>query len=933
MLHQLFNELSGPWLDACLLVSRKGVIRAGNPAASTMLGIPLPELAGRDLLALACDPPEQVLVYLSTCAKNRQQIPGALSFRGGNGEATRYSSFGYLIRTPEEPLIFLRCSRAKTANNRFVALNQQLEKDRATQHRLMAANARLSTVFDSLESVIYVADMVTHEVLFINRTCRETLGEITGKICWQAVQHGQNGPCSFCTNHLLLQPDGSPAPPHVWEFRNTVTGRWFHIVDRAIPWDDGRLVRLEIATDITTSKEAEEHLRLDEERYKSLLALSSQHWNTREKLVEFALDEAVRLTGSEVGYMLFLNQDQQTIEFIVWSRDVAKDCAISKNIHYPLEKAGIWGDAVRERRPVIHNDYPSTPHRKGYLEGHFPLRRHMSVPVMDDERIVAVCGVCNKESPYNDSDARQLALYMQSMWAILRRKQDELAIRHAKEEWERTFDAIDEVVTIHDREMTIVRANRAAGNLFGVEPGMLVGRKCHEVFRGEPSACPDCPEVLSVKTRQTEHGEIHHQNIKRLFDVSSCPIIDQQGELTGFVHIAKDITEKSSLQEQLRQAQKMEAVGTLAGGIAHDFNNILTPILGFTELALERCEPASPLASDLSQVLQAARRAKDLVKQILSFSRQSTQERKPLQLHLVLKEALKLLRASLPSSIEIRQQIVSANDTVLADPTQIHQVLMNLCTNAHHAMRGLSSGVLGVELARIILDESDAKTTVLGLTPGPYLQLSVSDTGCGMDHATMEKIFEPYFTTKAKGEGTGLGLAVVHGIMQGYGGHISVYSEPGKGTTFNLYFPAMEAVRPTLGQGLLKEGLPQGNNERIMVVDDEAPIVEMHSRVLSSLGYAVTGFSNCEEAMKAIRTRLDDFDLIITDMTMPRLNGIDLSREIQAIRPGMPVILCTGFSELINEENAREHGIRKYLGKPVAVREMAMAVRQALDEK
>ena len=932
MLAQLFAELSGPWLDACFLLTKEGEIVAANPAAGLMLGLPVQEAIGRNLTEFIQESEAQIHRYLSSCARNRQQIPGALTRNNGNGESLRYTCFGYLVRTPDSPLVFIRCSKTRTASNHFAALNQQLEKERASHRRLMTANARLSTVFDSIEALVYVADMETHEVLFINRYCRELLGDITGRLCWQSIQQGQTGPCPFCTNHLLLDQDGRPTAPHIWEFKNTVTNRWFHMVDRAISWEGGKIVRLAIATDITARKEAEERLRLDEERTTALLDLSSRTWETKDQLVDHALEEAVRLTKSTVGYLHFMDPDQQTIELFSWSRNVYKECSAAKQVHYPIDQAGLWADCVRERRPVIHNDYPNTPGRKGYPEGHFPVLRHLSLPVMDGEKIVAVCGVGNKEQPYDESDVRQLSLYMLSMWAILRQTQDELAIRQAKEEWEQTFDAIDEVITIHDLGMVILRANHAAGLLFGVESGTLVGRKCHEVFRGEPEPCPGCPEMLARESGQIEHGEIHHQNIKKIFDATSCPILGEDGKPTGFVHIAKDITEKSTLQEQLRQAQKMEAVGTLAGGIAHDFNNILTPILGFTELAQEKIGPAHPLAADLDQVLQAGRRAKELVKQILSFSRQTTQERKPLQLHLVIKEALKLLRASLPSSIEIRQHIETQNDTVLADPTQVHQILMNLCTNAHHAMKGSSAGVLGIDLNRIILDASDAKTTVLGLTPGPYMKLTVSDTGCGMDHATTEKIFEPYFTTKPKGEGTGLGLSVVHGIMQSYGGHVSVYSEPGKGTSFHLYFPAVEA-KTTLGQGVLAQPLPRGNSERILLVDDEPAIVEMYERLLNAMGYRVSGFTNCEEAMKAIRTRLDDFDLIITDMTMPKLNGIDLAREVMTLRPGMPVILCTGFSELISEESANQYGIRKYLTKPVPTRELAVAVKNALNRE
>ncbi|MFZ5774773.1 MAG: GAF domain-containing protein [Thermodesulfobacteriota bacterium] len=815
----------------------------------------------------------------------------------------------------------------------LLSLNSMTSIADTNAREALFAHARLAFALDSLDALVYIADMHTHEVLYLNRYGRELFGDVSGQTCWKALQQGMTGPCPFCTNHLLLAPNGTPAEAHGWEFQNTATGRWYQMVDRAIPWTDGRMVRLEIATDITSHKESETRLRLDEERVRLLLNLSSRVWESREELADQALEDAVHLTGSTVGYLHFMDPDQETIELFSWSKAVKEHCSAAKQIHYPMEQAGIWADCVRLRRPVFHNDYPNAPGRKGYPEGHFPVLRHMSVPVMDGDRIVAVCGVGNKEAPYNEWDARQLTLYILSMWSILRQKQDELVIRQAKKEWEQTFDAIDEAISIHDHSFTIILANQAAGQLLGVEPAALVGRKCHEVFRGEAVPCEGCPSTIARETGRTAHAEIRHARLNKIFETTYCPITDNRGQITGFVQIAKDITEKANLQDQLRQAQKMEAVGTLAGGIAHDFNNILTPILGYTEMALERSEADSLVASDLEQVYKAGIRAKELVKQILTFSRQTSQERKPLQLHLVVKEALKLLRATLPTSIEIRQRISTTDDTVRADPTQIHQVLMNLCTNAYHAMKAKQSGVLGVEVNRVTLEEPDIKLNLSGLSAGPYVQLVVSDSGDGMDRATLAKIFEPYFTTKPQGEGTGLGLAVVHGIMRTHEGHISVYSEPGKGTSFHLYFPAIAATTPTVGAGILNQPLSSAKNERILVVDDESEVVNMYKHLLDGLGYRVEPFTDCEEAMKAIRTRSEDFDLVLTDMTMPKMNGLDLAKEVMAVRPGLPVILCTGFSELINEESAREHGISAYLTKPVHIRELATTLRTTLDSK
>ncbi len=931
MLSEVFTQLSGPWPDACFLLAKDGEIKAANPAGAAMLGLAPRKTAGCKLNECVRESAETVSGYLATCLRSRQQMPGSLSLLTPDGKVLRYSCFGYRVQAhpTDSPLIFLRCSQAKTASNRFAALNQQMERQLATHHRLMASHAMLKTVLDSLEALVYVADMQTYEVLFVNRYCQDLLGDITGTICWQTMQVGQTGPCAFCTNHFLLTPAGTPAEVHTWDFQNTRTSRWFHIHDRAIPWIDGRLVRLEIATDITLRKKAEEMTRREEEQAKALLDLAQRPWTTREAMADYALEEAVRLTNSRVGYLHFMDEDQQTIELFSWSAGVKDECSAAKTPHYPLAKAGIWADCARLRQPVIHNDYPNTPNRKGYPEGHFPMLRHLSVPVFDGERIVAIIGVGNKELPYDQTDTNQLSQYMNSVWAIFKQRLAEIEIRRIKEQWEKTFDAIDDLVTIHDREMRIVQANKAAGALFGVAPTELIGKHCYEVFRKGNEPCAGCPEVLARADLSNHQANICHDNLQKTFAAATFPLVDETG-LTGFVHIAKDITGKIEMEARLRQSQKMEAIGTLAGGIAHDFNNILAPILGYTELALTRLSPHDPLAVDLHQVIKAALRAKDLVQQILAFSRQSPKERKPLQPHLVVKEALKLLRASLPSTIEIREEISPECGAILADPTQVHQIIMNLCTNAYQAMRE-KGGVLGVSLMKVTIGEENGKVISAELAPGEYVLLEVSDTGRGMDRATLARIFEPYFTTKPTGEGTGLGLSVVHGIVKSHQGQITVYSEPGRGTNFHVYLPRVaEATTAVLPIGAVsQETIPTGT-ERLLVVDDEAMITSMLRVILQNLGYQVTISDSSLEALALVEHDPTAFDLLITDMTMPGLTGFELAQKILAIRPDLPIILCTGFSELINKEQAQAMGIRAYLMKPVSVRELAQAVRKAL---
>jgi PAS domain S-box-containing protein len=398
-------------------------------------------------------------------------------------------------------------------------------------------------------------------------------------------------------------------------------------------------------------------------------------------------------------------------------------------------------------------------------------------------------------------------------------------------------------------------------------------------------------------------------------------------KIVGTLGFFRDITDRKRLEDQLRQTQKIEAIGTLAGGIAHDFNNILGAIIGYTELANLQVREDNKAKESLKEVLNAGRRAGDLVKQILAFSRKGELERIPIQVGPIVKEALKLLRSSLPTTVEIRQNIESDTGIVEADPTQIHQILMNLCTNAAHAMRE-EGGILEVAIRNVEIGSWDSESGYLDMTPGPYLLLSVSDTGQGMTPMVLERIFEPYYTTKEKGEGTGLGLSVVHGIVKNYGGTITAYSELGKGSTFHVYLPVIQekAEAPEIDE---IAPIPTGN-ERILFIDDEPALVEIGKQMLERLGYKVTTRTSSLEALELFKAKPDQFDLVITDMTMPYMTGDKLSREFMQIRPDTPIIICSGYSERISEERAKEMGMRAFVMKPLVMRDLANTIRNVL---
>ena len=387
--------------------------------------------------------------------------------------------------------------------------------------------------------------------------------------------------------------------------------------------------------------------------------------------------------------------------------------------------------------------------------------------------------------------------------------------------------------------------------------------------------------------------------------------------------------EKEELTEQLIYAQKMEAIGTMAGGIAHDFNNILMPIIGYAELTQHNLSPESENHDNLHQIIAASLRAKELIKQILTFSRQVDHDSKPINLEPLVKETLKLIRASLPSTIEIRESIDPDAGAIMGNPTQIHQLLMNLCTNARHAMRE-RGGILTITVQEI-RHQGGAASVGAEVPPGSYVCLGVSDTGQGIQKSLQKRILEPYFTTKAPDEGTGLGLSVVHGIVKKHGGHLTFSSEVNEGTAFQILFPKLSA---SMTDEIVKqERTVHGGTEQIWLLDDDHAIALMEQKMLQNLGYTARAFTRCDQFIDEFKKNGEHVDLVITDMTMPIMTGADLARELIDLRPDIPIILCTGFSEGINADKAKEIGIREYLMKPVVMKELAETVRKALDKK
>ena len=504
----------------------------------------------------------------------------------------------------------------------------------------------------------------------------------------------------------------------------------------------------------------------------------------------------------------------------------------------------------------------------------------------------------------------------------------EEALRESEEKYRLMMKSVTDPVYICSPELTVEYMNPAMIKRLGRD---AAGEACYSALHGLDQKCDWC--VFDEVTR----GKIIETNIvspldNRTYRVTNMPIHHEDGlisKMTFYRDITdylKAISEKEKAHTQLLQAQKMESIGSLAGGTAHDFNNILTTIIGNTELALNDVPESNPARECLEEIQTASLRAKDVVRQLLGFARKSVFQLMPVQISPIISETLKLIRASTPTTIESRQNLSFESDTVMADSTQISQVLINLCTNAKNAMEK-DGGVLEVKLENTSLDENSA-TRYEDLSPGNYLKLTVKDCGYGIDPKNIDRIFDPYFTTNNLAESTGMGLAVVHGIVKHHNGAITVASELGKGTVFEVLFPLTEAKAEQ--EAREPKALPTGN-EKILFVDDEASLVKMVKRSLEIQGYQVETKSDPVEALKLVRSDPDRFDLIITDMTMPNMTGDKLAKEILRIRPEMPIILCSGFSEKIDAEKARALGIRKYIEKPLDMSDFVVSIRKVLD--
>ncbi len=666
---------------------------------------------------------------------------------------------------------------------------------------------------------------------------------------------------------------------------------------------------------------------------------------TRVKTEQELTDGACKILVEDIGYKFaWIGLIEDRTVRPVSCAGVAADITLLKDL---------WNNLIQVQDITQHVIQTGKIHISDDVQKNPPFRHcHLfteqkgcqsvcSLPIQTDNLIIGIINICAGEK--NLFHGEELKLLQEVTGDIsfaltmLRDREKRYQAEKEVKTSERNMRLIIESSPVGiwiTKDNRCIYANPVFVRMFGYKSRMdITGFSAENFFTSDDVGF--IRQMILQSLKDKEHISSHEVKAKskdgKSFDAAVwMALITYENEpaTLGFV---VDISSEKKLREQLRQSHKMEAIGTLAGGIAHDFNNILYPIMGYAEITIAEKPDDTIIQRNMQEILKAVERAKGLVNQILSFVRPAQkQEWRAIHIYPIIKETLQLIRASIPATIEIRQNIDKKCDLVIADPIQIHQVMINLCTNAYHAMRE-KGGVLEVTLKNTTVAKDDFSAES-DIRQGDYVKLTVKDTGHGMEKSVMDRIFDPYFTTKTQGEGTGMGLAIVHGIVKSHGGCITVKSRSGHGTTFDIYLPRLSEADTGDIKIILNKRVPTGS-ERILLVDDEDQNVNMLKQMLKELGYHVTAGNSSPEILEIFRKKPEDFDLVITDQTMPNMTGVQLAQEIIKIRPDIPVILCTGFSELVTEDTAKRTGIREYIMKPVTRNEIAVIIRRVLNNE
>ena len=862
-------------IDGIAMADLEGKIQFVNAAWAQMHGYTLEELIGRHLSTFHTveQMQEEVIPF-----NQRMMEVGANQSEIGHvrSDGTTFPTWmsATLLKDDEENIAGL------------LGIARDITDQKNVEKKMIENVVFFESVFNSIQDGISVLDRDCN-IVRVNKRMAQMYSRqmpLIGKKCYSVFQQRQS-PCPWCPSIPTMETGEAHAEIVPYATEDCQTG-WIDLTTFPLKDASGSVVGIiEYVKDITAHKNAEEAFWKSEEKYRELA-------NSLPQIV-FETDEN--------GQVTFANHDA----FNVFGYDQAEfDKGLNAlDMLIPQDREGALENMQRVLNGEILGGIEYTALRKDGST--FPAIIHSNSIILENKP-VGLRGI---------------------MIDLSEQKRSEKSLRESEFRFRSLFDLSPQGIALTEMDSgALINVNAKFCEITKYRREELIG--CSTAELGFYSKSDRDHFIKALQT----NGEV--RGLKMDFKAKDGSVIKalmfaRPVNIAGkscIITVIHDLTEQKRLESQLRQAQRMEAIGTLAGGIAHDFNNILFPIIGYTEMLIDNAPEGSKSRDYLEEIFKEAIRARDLIRQILTFSRQTIQEFKPMRVQPVVKEALKLLRSSIPATIHFNWRIDDASSVIMGDPTKIHQLVMNLCTNAYHAMEE-TGGDLEVSLTEIELGLDDMPDGI-DLKPGRYIQLTVADTGQGIESEVLNRIFDPYFTTKEEGKGTGLGLAVVHGIIKEFCGDIRVSSELGKGSVFHVYLPLIEIKDKETE--IAPEPVHMGS-ERVLLVDDEETIVHMAKRMLEWLGYQTTSRTSSIEALEAFRAQPDKFDLVITDMTMPNMSGEILAEELKKIRSDIPVILCTGFSEKISKDRATALGIEGFLMKPTVMSDLAKTIREVLD--
>ena len=773
--------------------------------------------------------------------------------------------------------------KQQTAN-----LQHEIAKHKETEKHLRASEERYRFIFENINDAVYVHQVLPNgepgQFHQVNKAAREMLGYTNERFKsmtpWELVDPKKSAQIIPLTMAQLRQ-NGQTKFESVHKARNG--SQVFVETNTVLTNFQGQKTIISVCRNVTEFKQVEAALQESESKYRQVY--NHMSIGVAKVSLEFKIEAANPAYCKMLGY-----SEEELIGKHL--REITHPDSIEKNILKQSQLAAGEIDHFRMEKSFIH-------------------KTNKIVYGMLDANLV------------RDSDGKPI-YFLGSVADISDLKYAEALLRESEKKYRTILDSMKDAVYICNPDFLIEYMNPKMISTIG---GDSTGDYCYKAIYGCDEKCSWC--VLD-NILQGEHIDYELANPKdnRFYSVTNSPIHHSCGTISKLT-IFRDITDSKSIEAQLYQARKMESIGTMAGGIAHDFNNILYMITGNAELAMEDLPAGNPAHKNLKEIKSAGLRAAGVVKQLLNFSRQSDQKFKPIDAVMVIKDALKFMRSTIPTTIELQQSFPEKEVTILGDPIQINQVMMNICINASHAMED-TGGVLDILVETTSINERTS-ARYPDLAPGDWLRITINDTGPGIRADIIDRIFDPYFTTKGVGKGSGMGLAVVHGIVKNHHGTIFVESKPGKGATFTIFFPLV-TEKPVTDVKTSRK-IPRGAGERILFVDDEASITNMIGIMLKRLGYKVQTTTSPVNALKLFRSKPDDFDLVLTDMTMPKMTGVRLSEQLKEIRPEIPVVICTGYSAAIDEKKADAIGIDGFVMKPIMMNDIAKTIRNILDVK